>query len=83
MVKNEGLLNLTNMSLGLWYKVLLENYITTEVNNNDVRIDKKCKVKRENPHLDWKRIWKLASIKGLESSHYTFLWRMIHNLLPT
>ena len=82
-VKQEGLLNVKTLSLKLWYKVLLENYILTETDDNGFRFDRLCKIEREHPGVDWERTWALASIPGLESCDYTFLWRMIHNILPT
>ena len=82
-VKQEGLLKISTMSLGQWYKVLLEDNVTTEVDEHGFRFDKLCKIERENPDIDWKRTWSLACIKGLESCNYTFLWKMIHNILPT
>ena len=30
-VKNEGLLNVSKLGLSQWYKVALENYVTTEI----------------------------------------------------
>ena len=83
LVKNEGLLNLSTMSLSTWYKVLLENHITTEVDDAGFRFEKRCKIETNFPDVDWKRTWSLARIKGLESFDYSFVWKMIHNLLPT
>ena len=82
-VKNDGLLNVSTLKLGQWYRVLLENYVTTEVDDEGFRFNKRCRIEAEHPNIDWERTWSLASIKGLESSSYTFLWKMIHNLLPT
>ena len=47
------------------------------------RINKYCKIEKEYPENDWERSWALPSILGLESNDYTFLWRMVHNILPT
>ena len=82
-MKHEGLLNISTLRLGLWYKALLEKYVTAEVDDNGFQYDKRCKIEREHPDIDWDRTWSLACIRGLESSEYTFLWKMIHNLLPT
>ena len=43
----------------------------------------RTKIEIEYTDVDWDRTWSLACIPGLESSEYTFLWRMIHNILPT
>ena len=82
-VKTEGLLNVKTLSLKLWYKVLLENFVTTEVDADGFRFNKRCKIESEHPDIDWERTWSLASLPGLESCDYTFLWKMIHNILPT
>ena len=82
-VKSMGLLNVSTLSLGLWYRVLLETYVTAETDEQGFTFEKRCKTEREHPAIDWEQTWNLACIKGLESSEYTFLWKMIHNLLPT
>ena len=82
-VKNEGLLNVATLSLGHWYKALLENYVTTEVNVEGFRFKKNCKIESDHPNVDWERTWSLACIKGLESENYSFLWKLVHNILPT
>ena len=71
------------LSLKLWYKVLLENFILTETDANGFQFDRLCKIEREHPGVDWDRTWGLASTPGLESCDHTFLWRMVHNILPT
>jgi hypothetical protein len=35
------------------------------------------------PENDWSRSWGLARSKGLRSEITTFLWRLLHNILPT
>ena len=82
-VKNEGLLNIGNLSLGQWYKVLMENHLTTEIDDEGFRFEKRCKVEVKHPNVDWQRTWSLANIGGLESENYSFLWKLIHNVLPT
>ena len=82
-VKNEGLLRVPTLSLGVWYKVLLENHVTTETDAEGFRFQKRCKVELEHPDTEWERTWSHACIRGLESADYTFLWKMVHNLLPT
>ena len=82
-VKNEGLLNIYNLSLSQWYKVLMENHVTSEIDEEGFRFEKRCKVEAKHPNVDWQRTWSLANIKGLESENYSFLWKLIHNLLPT
>ena len=65
----------------MWYRVLLENHVTHEVVKSRMRL-KPCKAEIKNPEVDWEKVWPLAVTPGLPSELLTFLWRMIHNLLP-
>ena len=82
-VKNEGLLRIATLSIGLWYKVLLENFVTMETDADGFTFKKRCKVESEYPDIDWDRTWSLACVPGLTSDNYTFLFKMVHNILPT
>ena len=42
-----------------------------------------CRSELINPQVDWPRTWRLARLKGLGPDITTFLWRLIHKLLPT
>ena len=77
------MLRISTLSIGLWYKVLLENLVTTEIDENGFRFNKRCKIESEHPDIEWERTWSFACIPGLTSSDYTFLFKMIHNILPT
>ena len=61
----------------------MENHVTSEIDEEGFRFEKRCKVEAKHPNVDWQRTWSLANIKGLESENYSFLWKLIHNLLPT
>ena len=82
-VIQEGLLNIKTMSSGIWYKVLLENLVTHRLDENGSRVLKECRAESKNPGEDWERIWQAAMTPGLPSELRTFLWRMLHNILPT
>ena len=82
-VKEEGLLRVATLSIGSWYKVLIENNITMTSNNDVTSSLKPCKAEVNNPGVDWPLSWRLASLRGLSSDDQTFLWRMLHNILPT
>ena len=82
-VKNENVVNLATMKVGQLYSTLLEHFVTSELDDDGFRFEKKCKIETEHTDVDWDRTWSLACIPGLESTEYTFLWRMIHNILPT
>ena len=80
-VKQEGLLNLQTMTSGMWYRVLLENHVTHELVNSRLRL-KPCRAETKNPEVEWEKVWNLAITPGLPSELLSFLWKMIHNLLP-
>ena len=37
----------------------------------------------KNPDINWEITWKRASLPGLNSATHSFLWKMLHNILPT
>ena len=81
MVKDQGLLNLKTMTTGVWYRVLIEENITntpSEQGNPLVQ----CRAETNHPDIDWSKTWLLSITPGLPSSLLTFLWRMMHDLLP-
>lgn len=82
-VKEEGLLRISGMSSGMWYRALMENYLTAEVDENGFHYARHCKIEDKHPNVDWENTWPLARMPGLESGDCSFLWRMAHNILPT
>jgi hypothetical protein len=43
----------------------------------------KCRVERNSPETDWKNSWRLARLSGLGPENTSFLFRMLHQTLPT
>ena len=41
-----------------------------------------CKIEVKHPEVDWTRSWSLAVTPGLSTKQLSFLWRMVHDLLP-
>ena len=83
-VQQEGLLKISSMSTKQWYQVLIENYVTMEVVvGNPQRQWKLVKCEKKNPSVDWNRSWDLAKMKHLTSEQSSFLFKMLHNILPT
>ena len=41
-----------------------------------------CRVEIRNPLNDWSKSWSLARLKGLSSDSSSFLWQLLHQLLP-
>ena len=42
-----------------------------------------CRVELQSPSHDWPRSWVMVRMKGLTSRSMTFLWKRLHELLPT
>ena len=54
-----------------------------EVTEEGVRKLIPCRAELNNPENDWDTSWKLANMRGLNPAEQEFLWKMLHNLLPT
>ena len=78
---NEGLL-IETMTVKAWYKHLLEVNITHSGEPGSRELVP-CRVERLNPSMDWKKSWMAASLPGLTSNKSSFLWKMLHDILPT
>ena len=42
-----------------------------------------CRIEQKFSDKVWERIWSNAKVQGLPSEFSSFVWRMIHDLLPT
>ena len=42
-----------------------------------------CRAEALAPNHNWEKTWSCARLKGLDSECITFLWRLIHQILPT
>ena len=82
-IKDEGLLRLSSMTIGTWYKALLEKYVTHEVDQNGFQFEITSRSERTNPNIDWKAVWSISTIPGLDSVDNSFLFCVLHDLLPT
>ena len=74
--------NVTTMSQKQWYNLLLEN-CTMELGDGDEMTYIPSRVEVASPLTDWKKTWRLARMQGLGSEHTSFLFRLLHQLLPT
>ena len=81
LVYNEGT-NIYTMTSKQWYKALLDKTVLHEKTDSGEYIPKKCRAEIRNPNVDWGTTWFLARLKGLESEQVSFLWKMLHNILP-
>ena len=74
-------MDITIMTSKQWYHLLLEDQVTMDNDNPDEYIP--CRQEALNPDRDWENIWRLSRLKGLNSDETSFLWRLLHHLLPT
>ena len=80
-VKEKGLCVL-NFTSGQWYKMLVEKYVTHHCQSSTKKLIP-CKAETELPEADWSTIWTAICQSGLSSDLMAFLWRLIHDLLPS
>ena len=83
-VKENTPLNVATMTTAQWYRVLLEKEVTmVETNDNGSMEFIKSRSELASPHTDWESSWSRARLKGLGSEAVSFLWKLLHRLLPT
>ena len=83
-VHEETPLNVTTMSSSQWYTLLLEDNVTMseDVQDRPRNYVPSC-AELASPENDWELSWQLARLPGLGPEISTFLWRLLHKLLPT
>ena len=75
-------LNIFKMTEKEWYTLLLEENCTMEmVGDREEFI--KCRVERVSPGTDWENSWRLARLPGLGPDNTSFLFSLLHQILPT
>ena len=71
------------MSLKQWYHLLLEDSVTMYCDQSGNREYIPCRREVLHPDVDWENTWRLARQPGLGSENTSFLFRILHDLLPT
>ena len=71
------------MTLRDWYWALVERNVTMVIERGEESIYSPSRVEIDSPDTDWETTWHLACIPGLSSDLVSFLWRLIHQVLPT
>jgi hypothetical protein len=66
------------MSSSEWYTLLVEDNVTM---SEDVQNRPRNYI--PSPANDWELSWQLARLPGLGPEITTFLWRLLHKILPT
>ena len=82
-VKENTPLNVCKMTTAQWYRVLLEKEVTmVDTENNDMEYIK-CRSELASPNTNWELSWSRIRLKGLGSEATSFLWKLLHRILPT
>ena len=81
-VAEETPLNIITMSLKQWYALLLEEDITMRRNEGNLEFIP-CRAELRSPGTDWECVWRRIRLPGLDSELTSFLFRLLHDLLPT
>ena len=79
----ESPLNVATMTQKHWYTLLLEDCCIKEYRGDGTQKYIRTKVELASPETDWERSWRLAIMQGLGPEHTTFLFKLLHNILPT
>ena len=82
-VKENTPLNVTTMTTADWYRVLVEQEVTMmEPVNSNTKEFIKSRAELVSVNTDWESCWRRARMKGLGSQATSFLWKLMHRLLP-
>ena len=83
-VKNKTPLNPLQLSVRQWYLVLLEKNMTKREVDVEGRTELiPCKVEERNPEVCWAESYRLSRLRGLSPQSKSFLFELIHTLLPS
>ena len=81
-VQHETPLNVAQMTEKQWYKVLLEAKVTM-VESEDRQVLIPCRAEVKNPEFDWISTWPKIRLPGLGAELTSFMFKVLHDLLPT
>ena len=77
-------MNISTMSTKQWYKILLEDRILMNPAAPGTPLALlPVRVETLQPDLDWPAVWLMSRTKGLSSKQVSFLFKLLHQLLPT
>ena len=66
-----------------WYRYLVEEELTMTLLEDNTLGYIKSRAELSVPTNDWETTWRRARLKGLGSAATSFLWKLVHKLLPT
>ena len=77
-------LNISVMTTKQWYQILLEDRVLMQPGAAGApQVLLPFRVEQLEPEQDWPATWTLSRTKGLSSEQTTFLFKLLHQLLPT
>ena len=83
-VQEDSPLNPIYMTIKEWYRWLLEkNVIKREVDQEGMLELIPCKVEEREPDVFWAESYRISRLNGLSPTSKSFLFRLIHTLLPS
>ena len=82
-VSNTSTRNIFSITEKEWYNCVMEDSYTMEVGVSGRQEYVQCRVERMSPETDWENVWRLARLPGLGPDNISFLFRMLHQTLPT
>ena len=74
-------LNVAVLTTKQWYHALLEDQLI--MLKDDPPTLAPCKAESLYPYINWDLAWSNARLKGLDSHQTSFLFKLMHNILPT
>ena len=81
-VQEKSPMNPVLMTVGQWYQYLLEKGVTMDEDDEGRREDKMYRVEELEPGVNWRRSFNVARHKGLSTVQKSFLFKLLHQLLP-
>ena len=82
-VRDNTPLNVATMTCAQWYRLLVEQEVTMTEGENNTMSFIRSRAELSSPSTDWEATWGRARLKGLGSGATSFLWKLLHQLLPT
>lgn len=82
-VKENTPLNISTMTTAQWYRVLVEDNITMQEKEDKTRDFIPSRAELASTNTDWPNTWRRARLKGLGTQASTFLWKLLHRILPS
>ena len=82
--KNNSTMNIATLSTRQWYRMLLEDRVLmSREDENSVPTLLPIRPELLHSNSDWPSIWARARMKGLGSDLSAFIFRLLHQILPT